>query len=299
MTLRVDAGQHHDLVLEISDRPLPGAPPDPDAAWSGDPERLVRRGARVRRADRGARCPACLRRAGRADRQQRRDGRRRHHLAARATGEPAQLRLPLRVDPGPVLRRPGRGGARPAPAAGRDGAVHHRAGAERRPGPDARLHRARRRHPGRAPACGSAATRAAAPGPATGSTGSSSSTRSARCSSCWPRRPGWTGWMPTAGGPRRPRWPPSSSGGPSPTPDCGSWTTGTGRTPGWPARPACGPSRPRPAGPPGGQGTRQAGGLDRPGRPDHGQPGRRGPSRPVAGSAPPTTTGSTPPCCCR
>jgi GH15 family glucan-1,4-alpha-glucosidase len=35
VTLRVDAGQHHDLILEISDRPLPAAPPDPEAAWSG------------------------------------------------------------------------------------------------------------------------------------------------------------------------------------------------------------------------------------------------------------------------
>ena len=35
MPLRVAAGQHHDLVLEISDQPLPDAPPDPAAAWSG------------------------------------------------------------------------------------------------------------------------------------------------------------------------------------------------------------------------------------------------------------------------
>ncbi len=33
-TLRVDAGQHHDLILEVADRPLPGAPPDPETAWS-------------------------------------------------------------------------------------------------------------------------------------------------------------------------------------------------------------------------------------------------------------------------
>jgi alpha,alpha-trehalase len=33
-TLRVDAGQHHDLVLEVSDRPLPAAPPDAEAAWA-------------------------------------------------------------------------------------------------------------------------------------------------------------------------------------------------------------------------------------------------------------------------
>ena len=29
----VPAGGHHDLVLEISDRPLNGPPADPDLAW--------------------------------------------------------------------------------------------------------------------------------------------------------------------------------------------------------------------------------------------------------------------------
>jgi alpha,alpha-trehalase len=35
LTLPVAAGQHHDLILEVSDRPLPDAPPDPVQAWSG------------------------------------------------------------------------------------------------------------------------------------------------------------------------------------------------------------------------------------------------------------------------
>jgi GH15 family glucan-1,4-alpha-glucosidase len=33
MTLNLAAGQHHDFVLELSDRPLTGAPPDPDQTW--------------------------------------------------------------------------------------------------------------------------------------------------------------------------------------------------------------------------------------------------------------------------
>jgi GH15 family glucan-1,4-alpha-glucosidase len=33
MTVCLDAGQHHDLVLELSDRDLPAAPPDPEATW--------------------------------------------------------------------------------------------------------------------------------------------------------------------------------------------------------------------------------------------------------------------------
>lgn len=33
LEVRVDAGRHHDFVLEISDRPFDGDPPDPDIAW--------------------------------------------------------------------------------------------------------------------------------------------------------------------------------------------------------------------------------------------------------------------------
>ena len=33
LTVTLPAGGHHDLVLELSDRPLPGRPPDPDEAW--------------------------------------------------------------------------------------------------------------------------------------------------------------------------------------------------------------------------------------------------------------------------
>jgi GH15 family glucan-1,4-alpha-glucosidase len=38
MTVVLDAGQSHDLVLELSDRELPGLPPDPDQAWAATQE---------------------------------------------------------------------------------------------------------------------------------------------------------------------------------------------------------------------------------------------------------------------
>ena len=59
--------------------------------------------------------PAQLCGAGRANQQHRRDGRRGHHVAAGAFQGRPELR-PLRLDPGPVLRRPGRGRRRRPPA---------------------------------------------------------------------------------------------------------------------------------------------------------------------------------------
>jgi alpha,alpha-trehalase len=38
MTLNLAAGDHHDFVLELSDRPLGGDPPDPDQAWQATEE---------------------------------------------------------------------------------------------------------------------------------------------------------------------------------------------------------------------------------------------------------------------
>ena len=38
VTLRLAPGEHHDLVLEISDRRLPDAPPDPDELWAATEE---------------------------------------------------------------------------------------------------------------------------------------------------------------------------------------------------------------------------------------------------------------------
>ena len=60
---------------------------------------------------------------------------------ARAGRRGPQLRLPLRLDPRPVLRRPGRGRRRAAPAARRRRRVRRRAPARRRPAPQARVHR--------------------------------------------------------------------------------------------------------------------------------------------------------------
>ena len=54
---------------------------------------------------------------------------------------------------------------------------------------------------------------------------------------------------PTPGAPPRSPCRPSSSAGMSRTPACGSSTPGAGRTPGWPASPACGPSPGPPRGP--------------------------------------------------
>jgi len=38
LTVTLPAGGHHDLVLELSDRPLPAQPPDPGAAWAATEE---------------------------------------------------------------------------------------------------------------------------------------------------------------------------------------------------------------------------------------------------------------------
>jgi alpha,alpha-trehalase len=38
LTVTLPAGGHHDLVLELADRPLDGPPPDPDAAWAATEE---------------------------------------------------------------------------------------------------------------------------------------------------------------------------------------------------------------------------------------------------------------------
>ena len=106
LRLRLDAGQRHDLVLEISDRPLPDPTPDPAEAWRATetwwrqavPTLHTR--ARARRL-RVAATPS-LRGLTSSERW---DGRRRHHQPARTGRSRTQLRLPLRVDPRPVLRR--------------------------------------------------------------------------------------------------------------------------------------------------------------------------------------------------
>ena len=130
--LALDAGQQHDLVLELSSRPLPRRPADPGRRLAGHRAGLGGRRAQAGREPGPGGQPAQLRRAGRADQPQRGHGRRRHHVAAGTLPGRPQLRLPLRVDPGPVLRRPGGGRRRAAPAAGRRGRLRGRAGPGRR-----------------------------------------------------------------------------------------------------------------------------------------------------------------------
>ena len=108
--LVVADGQRHDLVLEISDRrcrpparPGPGVGARPRRAWRDAVPQLEHRARAPRR-------PPRLRRAARADQRRRRHGRRRHDEPARAGRGRPQLRLPLRLDPRPVLR--GHGGRR-------------------------------------------------------------------------------------------------------------------------------------------------------------------------------------------
>ena len=38
MTLRLEPGEHHDLVLEVSDRDLPDEHPDPERLWAATEE---------------------------------------------------------------------------------------------------------------------------------------------------------------------------------------------------------------------------------------------------------------------
>jgi hypothetical protein len=103
--LEVPQGEHRDLVLEISDRPLDEPPPDPDDAWQATASAWVRRpGGRAGRHSRLCGDPGTDRRLGR-------DGRGRDHIDPRTAGRRAELRLPVRLDQGSVLRRAGRGRA--------------------------------------------------------------------------------------------------------------------------------------------------------------------------------------------
>src|SRR5258706_929092 len=102
MTLDLSAGEHHDLVLELSDRPFDQDAPEPDAAWQATQEAWSSAvpGCDDLPAARDARhayAPA------RPDRRPRRHGRGSHDLATRAAGRPAKLRLQGRLDTRPVL----------------------------------------------------------------------------------------------------------------------------------------------------------------------------------------------------
>ena len=152
MNLPVPPGDSRDLILELAARAAAG--------WAARRHPVVERHAGTLGAGRAAAgrdrrragCPAGAGGAARADQRRRRDGRGRHHQPARTGRGGAQLRLPVRLDPGPGLRRP-RGGRRGLlfPARRRR-AVHLRPAARRRPEAGPGLHRRRRPRARPAPA---------------------------------------------------------------------------------------------------------------------------------------------------
>ena len=115
MVLELAQGEHHDLVLEISDRELPAEPVQAALAWSATENAwhsAVPRFDNTISADDCRQSYAVLRgmtEAGGA------------MVAASTMGLPEragkekELRLPLCVDPGPVLCRPGGGRLRTFP----------------------------------------------------------------------------------------------------------------------------------------------------------------------------------------
>ena len=157
--ITVPDGGHHDLVLEISDRPLKGTPADPGPGLGGDRNGLGAGSARAAWHHRGPRRPPRLRRHARPDQLGRRHGGRGDDEPARAGRGRAQLRLPVRLDPRSVHRGPGGRRGRCLPAARFRGRVRHRADPGRRAAAQAGLHGQRRPGAGRA-----AAERARLPG---------------------------------------------------------------------------------------------------------------------------------------
>ncbi len=90
MTLDLAAGEHHDLVLELSDRPFDQDAPEPDAAWQATQEAWSsavpgRDDLTAARDARHTYAPA------RPDRRPRRHGRGSHDLATRAAGRRAKI----------------------------------------------------------------------------------------------------------------------------------------------------------------------------------------------------------------
>ena len=116
-------GKTHDFVLVLDADADGDAPPDPDARLDRHRGGLAERLPGAARRGGGAGRPARVRRDAGADQRRRRHGRRGDDVAARARRPGPQLRLPLRVDPRPVLRRPGGRRGRPAAADGRRGAA--------------------------------------------------------------------------------------------------------------------------------------------------------------------------------
>ena len=132
--------------------------------------------------------------------RQRRHGRRRHHQPARTRRSRPQLRLPLRVDPRPVLRRPGRRRRRRRTRCSTTPSASSPTGCSTTatdsppptPPPATPVPDQQPPRPARLP-------RRARHRSATGSTGSSNSTRSAKPCCCSPPPPATTGWTPSTG----------------------------------------------------------------------------------------------------
>ncbi len=117
MDLTLPAGSHHDLVLELSERALPDHLPDPDQAWE-DTERTWRESVPDFTS---AVAPHDTRHAYAVLRGLTSSGGGMVAAATMSLPERAragtQLRLPLRVDPRPVLHRRGDRRSRRVPAA--------------------------------------------------------------------------------------------------------------------------------------------------------------------------------------
>ena len=108
LELVLDEGEHHDLVLVLAPTSPPTSRPTPTAAWRATEAAWRERVPDARphvaaRATPATPTPCCagLTSAGGGD------GRGRDDVAARTRPSGPQLRLPLRLDPRPVLRGPG------------------------------------------------------------------------------------------------------------------------------------------------------------------------------------------------
>ncbi len=204
----------------------------PQRLLAMDRNRLARSGSRDHRHRGRRRFPGRLCGAARVDLQRRRDGCRGHHVAAGTRPAGPQLRLQLLLDPRSVLRRAGRGLRRCPPPARRRGALRQRTRARRRWAAQAGLH-----------GHGRSGAPRAAPGPA----GLSRRHRHDRQPGRRPvparrlrRGPAVAGGRRPPGPSRRPALEggavvgarPSRTGGGSPTPASGSWTSSAGPTPG-------------------------------------------------------------------
>ena len=107
LLLTVPPGEHRDLVLELSAAPLREEPPEAGRLWHVTRAQWAQVAPALAETLAPAGRPAVAGAAARHDQPRGRDGRGRDHQPARAGRAGPQLRLPVRVDPGPGLRGPG------------------------------------------------------------------------------------------------------------------------------------------------------------------------------------------------